>query len=351
MLPGLHEEARHKSMLFCESYRDWGPIPPWAGFLLSLGYRWPTEKPVTRRLALISMPCDSAAAGLLTLGALIRDLTNPEANDIAGHYDGLLRHAQQYLESCRDCELETCNPEVKRCGHLAEASGRVRSNLFPRRTYVVSERTNVLERRLAFSYRDKLYFPNPDFVSEWHFEGDPPPKVDSPQGELAADPYRRIIENDRIFSENLRKTYSGLCLAGRSAGEKETREILASIRFRDGTEEFSLEKLLTIHGWSATSVSRVSFFNGRTETIDRTSGSPALVVADGDASFLRVASRPEFQQSDILGVISCASERDALEAVGNKMQALRQWYHPDAETFSRIGPVPRGVSLSILRRR
>ncbi len=338
-------------MLFSEGDRPWEPIPTWAQFLLSLGHCWPNEKPVTRRLALISMPSDSAAAGLLTLGVLIRDLANPEANDIAGHYDALLRHAQQYLESCRDCDLETCNPEVKRCGHVAKASGRMRSNLFPRKRYIISERTNVLERRLAFSYRDKLYFPNPDFVSEWYFEGDPPPKVDSPQNELPAAPYRRIIENDRIFPENLRKTYSGLCLAGRSAGEKETREVLASIRFRDGTEEFSLEKLLTIHGWSATDVSRVSFFNARTAAIDRIIGSPALVVADGDASFLRVTSRPEFQQSDILGVISCTSERDALEAVGNKMQALRQWYHPDAETFSRIGPVPRGISLSILRRR
>jgi hypothetical protein len=337
-------------MVFSEGDRDWQPIPAWARFLIAFGYRWPRDGPRRRRIALISMPCDSAAAGLVTLGTLIRDLANPDANDIAGHYDALMRHAQQYLESCRDCDLK-CHPQVKQCGHIAEASGRVRSERFPRRTYLISNRTSIQEGQLVFFYRDKIYSPNRQFVTDWYLDGHPLPQLETVDGQLPSDPYQQIIEEGQILPENLRKTYSGLCLASRAAGESATREMFASIRFRESTAEFRLGDLLTVHGWSTASISRVSFFNVRTGTVDRTSGSPALVVADGDPSFLKVAGRPEFQQSDILGVISRTLERDALEAVGNKMQALRQWYAQDNEALARMTPSPLGISVTMLKRR
>jgi hypothetical protein len=296
------------------------------------------------------MPADSAAAGLVTLGTLIRDFANPEANDITGHYNALVRHAQQYLKNCRDCDLK-CHPEAKRCGYIAEASGKVRSERFPRRAYLISDRTSLQEGRLVFSYKDKTYSPNRQFITDWYLDGHPLPQADEVQGQLPTIPYSQIIEEGQILRDNLQKTYSGLCLAGRAAGEIATRDMLASIRFCQNTAEFRLDELLTVHGWSAASISRVSFFNVRTETIDRTSENAAVVVADGDVSFLKVAGRPEFQQSDVLGIISRTLERDALEAVGNKMQALRQWYDPDSEALARTPPLPRGISVVILRRR
>ena len=62
------------------------------------------------------MPCDSAAAGLVALGALIRDLGSDSTTNVGGHYDALLRYARQYIKSCRDCDMR-CHPELKRCGY------------------------------------------------------------------------------------------------------------------------------------------------------------------------------------------------------------------------------------------
>ncbi len=252
-------------MLFVEGNRDWEDVPTWVRFLISVGYRWQQDLSI-RRLGLISLPSDSAAAGLVTLGALLRDLENPNANDIAGHYAALARHAQQYLTSCRDCEYR-CRPDIKKCGY------------------------------------------------------------------------------------DLRKTYSGLCLAGRAAGERSTRDSFATVRFRQEGSDFRLDDLLTVNGWSDAAVSRVSFFNVRTEKFDRRNENPALVVADGHVSFLKATGRSEFQQGDILGMFSRTLERDALETLGNKIQSWSQWYETDHELLSRIAPIPRGIAVTVLRRK
>jgi hypothetical protein len=70
----------------------------WVDFLIKLGFGWPSGTARARRISLVSMPCDSAGAGLVTLGAMIRDLGNSAANDSDGHYDALLRHARQFLD-------------------------------------------------------------------------------------------------------------------------------------------------------------------------------------------------------------------------------------------------------------
>jgi hypothetical protein len=114
-------------MHFSEANQEWRTLPRWAEFLIRLGYDWPALESRPRRIALLSMPCDSAAAGLVTLGALIRDFGNPNANDAGTHFEALLRYARQYLEKCRDCKTR-CHPELRECGYIAEASGYVRKD-------------------------------------------------------------------------------------------------------------------------------------------------------------------------------------------------------------------------------
>ncbi len=336
-------------MLFVEGNRDWEDVPTWVRFLISVGYRWQQDLSI-RRLGLISLPSDSAAAGLVTLGALLRDLENPNANDIAGHYAALARHAQQYLTSCRDCEYR-CRPDIKKCGYVAEARGRVRSVNSPHRVYVVSDRTNIEQRELAFVYRDLIEFPKPQFATDWYLDNEPPLVLAANEGELCCDRYRGFFPEQNIFAENLRKTYSGLCLAGRAAGERSTRDSFATVRFRQEGSDFRLDDLLTVNGWSDAAVSRVSFFNVRTEKFDRRNENPALVVADGHVSFLKATGRSEFQQGDILGMFSRTLERDALETLGNKIQSWSQWYETDHELLSRIAPIPRGIAVTVLRRK
>ena len=113
-----------------------------------------------------------------------------------------------------------------------------------------------------------------------------------------------------------------------------------------------LASLLTIQAWSPErTVSRVTFFNARTERYDRYVAAPSLIVADGDVSFLKVLARPELQATDVIGVIHRTIDRDALEAVGNRMFGLRQWYGDDPEFMQTFPRFPPGISVCVLHRR
>jgi hypothetical protein len=160
-----------------------------------------------------------------------------------------------------------------------------------------------------------------------------------------------VHQGGAIKSSNLTRSDSGICLAGRMAGGQRTRTTLAAIRYKASGDVADLSQLLTVYSWSPGMISRVSFFNCRTGQLDRSTGRPGLVVADGDASFLKVAEREEFQQSDIVGVIHRTVERDRLEAVGEKLASLDQWYKRDAQLLCSLPQPPRGIGISIFKRR
>ena len=295
------------------------------------------------------MPCDSAGAGLVALGAMIRDLSSPNADDVHGHYDALRRYARQYLESCRICDMR-CEPELKGCGYTSEATGRVR--YMGGHLYIVSEKTDFIAGNIWFFGQGVNRWLNPRYATDWQIDGEPPPQLIDHMRALPEQVYTAIVDGAQVIPDNLRRSFSGLCLAGRVAGQAATREAYASIRFRVGDIEYGLPDLLTVYGWHQCSeVSRITFFNARTQQIDRGAYAPALVVADGDVSFLRVLDRSEFQRSDVIGVISRAIERDNLEAVGNRMLGLRQWYAEDTELTGHLPALPKGISIAILRRR
>jgi hypothetical protein len=170
--------------------------------------------------------------------------------------------------------------------------------------------------------------------------------------QLLSDPYHQLCGDISILPENLSLTWSGLCLAGRIMGENAAREICASICFRNGEDQYRLPELLTVHGWSQhDGPSRMTFFNSRTDHLDRRSSLPALVVTDGVACFLKVLINSEFQRSDIIGVIHRTIERDPLEVIGSRLIGLSQWYAQDSETLEKMLPIPRGISISVLRKR
>lgn len=358
-MTGNHAAPVAYENFFSEAGGEWRKPPLWVESLIQLGYRWGGDLQGQRRVALVSMPCDSAACGLIALGALIRDLRNPKANEYDGYYDALLRYARQYLESCRDCDLAECKPDVKRCGYVAKVSGRLRSPKFSRKTFTISEKTDFNRRQIAWEYphapghsKNVTQYPSPTHAMNWHIEGEPPSQISDGAGALPEEMYRQIVEAAQIVDENLRRSFSDLCLAGRVSGETATREACAAVRFRCSTGEYGLPDLLTVHGWSRFSVvSRMTFFNTRNEKFDRRALSPALVVADGDVSVLKVLGRSEFQTSDVIGVIHRTIERDRMEAVGTRMLGLHQWYAEDFEMVSRLPVMPRGINVSILKKR
>lgn len=341
------------TVLFSEASSEWRPLPQWADFLIKLGFLLPKASPEPRRIALISMPCDSAGAGLIAFGALVSALGDPTANDIDGHYDALLRHARQYLEDCRDCDMR-CRPREKRCGYTTEANGKVRRK--GRESWEISDRTSISERRLVFFRRRKKgniwWQPNPQKLVDWQVEGEAPPRSHFSKQGLSGEPFRDIVPVAKFVPENLRRSFSGHCLAGRVLGERATREVLGCIRFRCHAGDFNLCNLLTIKGWgSPTDVSRLTFFNARTQSADRRASRPGLIIADGDQSFLRVLARPEFQYSDIVGVFHRMIDRDRLEAIGNAMIQMRQWYVPDSRIGETVPPPVRGIQASFLIRK
>ena len=262
-----------------------------------------------RQIVLVSMPCDSAAAGLIALGALIKDLENPNANNIDVHYESLLKYANQYLQSCRYCKA--CRPDKKKCGYTSKATGKVRSwNDKKPKTHTISEETDIQEKRLLLKIKNGTWWQDPKRSTSWQIVGEPPPQLDKESEALTEEPYKHIINNLKIVSENLHRSFSGLCFAGRVSGKEPTRKILASSIFINGTKEYHLPDLLTIHGWRRSiSVSRMSFFNSRTERFDRYSSNPSLVVADGDKTFLKILGNPHFQRSDVIGVINRVIDR------------------------------------------
>lgn len=351
-------------MLFSEAQGEWRPVSQWIEYLIYLGYVWPRDVSERRRIAIISMPCDSAAAGLVSLGALIRDLERPDANDIVGHYDALLRYARQYLESCRDCTMR-CFPDRRGCGYVQEAKGRLMS-VESKRKFMVSDATNFAARNLAFISTDvsrrastlhhspvtELLIPQYAARSvNFYIQGQPPPQIGSSAQALVGDVYAKFVPNVHPDPSNLTRSYSGLCLAGRAAGKVATRHICASIHFMHEGREHNLWDLLTLgDSQDASAVSRMSFFNTRTEHFDRHPISPSLVVADGGPSFLRVLGQSCFQHSNVLAIIHRTMERDDLEDVGNRIAGLRQWYADDSEMSANLPGAPRGVTILTLRK-
>src|SRR5262249_19260706 len=159
-----------------------------------------------RRIALVSMPCDSPAAYLIGLGSLIRDLGSPAATNVSGHYDALLRHARQYLNHCRSCESR-CSPDLKGCGYAAEASGLLRDK--DGKVYEISSSTDFKFKKMVVVIRNGTWQVWPQRALDLQIKGQPPARLTHSTGALAQEPYVAIVPGAEIVSANLRESFSG----------------------------------------------------------------------------------------------------------------------------------------------
>jgi hypothetical protein len=343
--------VRHETKAsFSEAGGDWRAVPEWASFLIRFGYAWRVTSRA-RRIALLTLPCDSAAAGLISLGALVRDLCDPAANDESNHFLALSRFTRQYVDSCRTCNIR-CDPSEKGCGYSERASGIVRDR-DGRRYRVTDSIDHATYGSSILCVREEVTtYLLSSYAKHWTIDGQPRINTDTRGASLDAAPYQHIIDGAKPLLKNLSRSFSGLCLAGRSRGESSSRDMMGSIRFNCGGLEHGLADLLTIDDWSSCNpVSRVSFYNSRTRRMDRFGCSPSLVVADGDSGFLRALDERRFDNSDVIGVVERTLEHDRLESVGNKMTTLRRWYEVDTESARLGGPAPYGITVTILVRR
>lgn len=335
---------------FAENNGDWMAVPAWVDFFIHFGYSWRRSTHQGRRVALISMPCESPGAGLLALGSMISDLGNDEANDSNSHKKELFKYADQYLNHCRGCDLEKCDPELRQCGYTEKSTGIIRSIRRPNHLYFVSDKTDCRGERLFLV--DKKGGNEREIAREYifnlHADGLPPFMSTSGETGLSGAIYQDLCQDAHILPANLRCSYSGVVLAGRAKGESNTKAAYESVHFCNDTESYTLAELLAIHEWADTKVSRTGFFNVRNEVLNHAAGQPELIVADGDASFLK--SIDMFKKSDVIGVIDRSLDRDRLEMIGQKVAALKCWYQTDTQVLELLPtPVP-GITVAILKK-
>jgi hypothetical protein len=316
-------------MEFSEANNPWRSVPEWVAFLIEFGYRWMDNQDQSRRLALISMPTDSAASGLITLGLMRKCMELDDANDIGAHYQRLLT-------------LAHTRPHEVTLRHIRRP-GRYAFDGFNEDGDPMVKRLNDRRRRRVNIHRLT--------AKEWHIFGEAPVVVREGQQLQNVEFYTKLVaEGGEIRAANLSESYSNVCLAGRATGEAPTKGWMTDIRFRENGCEANLSQLLTVQNWMPRTTSRVRFYNSRTEAFDRESGTPQVVVADGDASFLKILASAEFENCDVIGVLHRTIEREKLEAVGTKLSSLRQWYRPDDSLLGALSDIPRGVTISVLRR-
>jgi hypothetical protein len=336
--------------LFSEAKGEWRPAPQWVEFLVRFGYEWRSEERTQRRIAVVSMPCDSAAAGLIALGALVGDLCRSDVTNLTNHYQALLQYATQYLRGCAICGVR-CHPELKGCGYVAEAAGVLRHNQL-RGEFPITAITDSDTPRFVVGHKGGTWTVSPKTAVNFRIDKDPLPKLVNGEGTLPAAAYADIIEGAPIISQNVSESFSGLCFAGRTMGKTATHAVCASIRLRCGGVEYGLPELLAVHGWSGSHrIARTNFFNSRTEEIDHLGSETALVVADGDGSFLKVLDLPQFQRSDIVGAINRNVDRERSESVGNRIVGLRQWFVEDSEICAGQLQPPAGIRILRLKKR
>lgn len=326
-------ERAETTMQQSDAGEPWCDVSRWVEFMIGVGFKWPIPKQNSRRIGLVSMPCDSPAAALVALGAMRRRLSIATASDVASHYERLRELAN------------SPGPPVLLRWAPKKASKFLIDKIDENGMLWAKEVNSSTALRKIIIQSSAL---------QWRFDGEPQVQVLDKafkEGLSFGTIYDDLVpSSDSVLTSNLTQSDSGICFAGRPTGQAATIRMASSIKFRSRHTIADASQLLSVFGWSDSKVSRVTFFNSRTEKADRISVPPKIVVADGDASFLKAVDHNLFRNIDILGVFHRTLERERLETLGQKISDLAQWYEPDTAFLTALTPPP-GISIHVMRRR
>lgn len=311
-------------MLFREIDEEVRNIPEWVSWLIGFGFQWMNDQPNRRRIALISMPCDSTGAGLVALGAMIQRFGVQDGNDLREHerrinkLDGTARLFDPYA-----------NKRIYRGPYIFGGMDEIGIKLN-------HEKESISRWIILGNMRN------------WQFEGERP--VFSANPVPHGDFYRQLVGDEmQIVTENLQTSDSVVCIAGRREGQKETRSVLESVSFvSDGGEEVNLDRLLGM-GRKGNEISRMCMYNTR-EGANNKLGfrPPQLIVADGARAFLKVMREKKFKSADIIGVFHRVQERVVLESLRDRLMEMEDYYEKVLEVESMTKP-SRGIGLALYR--
>jgi hypothetical protein len=342
--------------MILENGVSYSSTPDWMRWLIDLGMLWREKAEGRRTISLVSMPCDSSAAGLITLGATLRNFCDPLASEAEGHHKALISYAEQYLSACASCSLEKCDPALKRCGYVYEATGKLVHKTKLKSKALISASTDISNNLLALQIPGRgkngpvTNFLTKDGVLDWHVQGHPPVAAHARCDELLSESYQRIKPEIDFVNDNFAQSYLGLCLAGRTMGASATKERCSEISYVGDEGLVSLTDLLALHGWAGTNqIVRGCFYNSRTGDIFPPSAMPGHVVVDGASALLKALSEQIFQRSHIICVVNRLANEDDILDLGEKLSNLRQWYSPQIDFLVADNhPIPKGISLTSL---
>lgn len=313
-----------------DSGKSWHDIPDWVNFFLKQGEDWVANLGTRgRTIRIISMPCRSHAASLITLGAVSRCLCEQEATDRSRHLDNLFSYAKQYLHHCKACRFKPCNPKIANCGYISEATGKIRLSSRQLNNRYISEKIDFVNRIFVYQERavtGTIFIDSPRLLDFYPDQGIP--LSEGIKGDaLDAKVYMNVFPNIIPIKDNLCTSFSGLCLVGPPRGRAESKRFYSNFLFKS-VETSSLVDLLPINGWSERlKVSRLVYLNTHgAMDYSHQPNNPYLVIADGAEALIKSFNEKPFENSDIIAVVFRDGTIESDESLNLMLHGLNQWY-------------------------
>jgi len=331
-----------------EGNENYVSVPEWAKWFVEAGARFPLFDDDAEHLLVISTPCDSPAAALVSLGVVLRDLTREEATNVANHARAIRAWAKRPKKSPEEAELRQL-PGVTRKNHRKFEVVSIDSD----GTLVLSEKKKRLTNMgcgpeiMKFGPRD-----NPDnvllqFVPRgWSIPSNPPNRL-----ALSKRDFSWILPNWQPIERRLRESYSGACLAGRKDGMKNAKELLKRFGFtvKQGQGEvmrYGLDSMLTIDGWNGdATISRLRYINMRGNHLDKLDAQEAAldtVVVDGPSELVKVVQN--FRARTVIAIVPRDANPAEVEDLCMSLEN-RRFTRADEVCRRNLGQPPPGVSL------
>ncbi|EKN3947820.1 hypothetical protein DVP60_08690 [Yersinia enterocolitica] len=331
--------------------------PAWAATALSLGYRWSLSGSNTRRIGLLSMPCESCAAGLIALGALRNDLERTTADHVDTYFDLLLQVCHERVSARMRCKSFNKEADWDLRYVIDDTRWRfVAHDHYKGADAIVLEdarRRPVIKRKAkSISHQNgacRFYLMRHHAI-DWQLRDCPLPQLATGENMLKISDYSELPGcAGPIVETNLSRSYEGLVLVG-GGGERSSQYMqkLYGSGFTIADRRLPLGDLLTLHHRERKYIQRLSFLNERTPHYKAVY--PAkLVVADGILALL--SAEKLFRDSDIIGVCSRDASTEAILQLKDWMSGRIRYYTDIDTTHYLPDDIPAGILLRVLQRR
>lgn len=330
--------------MYSESGKDYEKIPQWVNNLLAFGYEWKGSS-ITgkRRIAVISMPCESLGAPLIAIGAIRKDLEDKNANNLQGHFEYLIRTRNNLTaEEKNNCILldeagkkwkfsDDYSPETI---SLIQANY---SNFVLRKGRQIANPVGPVSRTVYPSLAKSIRLNTDSKVEEC-----------TVGRQLSEEDYNLLTQfAGTIVKENLSRSFSGVLLIGKAFGKDSKYSANLYDTYFYGREHIvSLGTLLTYHHNRDRPISRLSFCNFG--DVERQSQEHYLVIADGSRAFC--SALQYFRHSDIIGVCSRDEPMLSLASLEDQLTSMTRHYGENTDS-QLLQFATKSISIRICEKR